>query len=441
MHLLNRYLNKLNFSHSNNIRKMLFIGFIQAITYEIYFQTSISDFRLTASVPILAVFYYFNRTLNPIATAFFIAFFDCLTRGGVAVLHHDTFLTGVLNGFPLIGFDLTYGLMYYAFFKFRTSEHLLKWFLGLWACDVVSNIVELMLRLQSTTASLDRLSHELLTSGMFRTAIAILAIILIKYYRVLLHRDRDLEKYRSLLGVISDLKGEIYYMQLNMEHIESVMTEAFELYENAHDSNVKRKALKISKDVHEIKKNYIRVISGVEKIGIDSDKAFQLNMSEITSLLKETLTREILQDHLNWPIKIRFDVEDDLPVKDHYLMMSVLRNLLSNSYESILQHHDIKPRANASISLQAFLEKDQYLIYVTDTGVGIKPEDLPLIFMPGYSTKFRVDGTINRGVGLTLVKELVETYFDGTIEVKSQYGHYTTFILKIPESALEGGTS
>ena len=51
----------------------------------------------------------------------------------------------------------------------------------------------------------------------------------------------------------------------------------------------------------------------------------------------------------------------------------------------------------------------------------------------GFSTKFDPEtGNIFRGVGLSGVKEIVETQMNGTIRVESSAGSGTTFTLDLP---------
>jgi signal transduction histidine kinase len=75
-------------------------------------------------------------------------------------------------------------------------------------------------------------------------------------------------------------------------------------------------------------------------------------------------------------------------------------------------------------------------IKVSDTGVGIAPEELPKIFDKFYRVKHpktrQVTGT---GLGLSIVKGIVETY-GGSIQVESVPGQGTTFTVTLP--ALQG---
>jgi signal transduction histidine kinase len=65
---------------------------------------------------------------------------------------------------------------------------------------------------------------------------------------------------------------------------------------------------------------------------------------------------------------------------------------------------------------------------VTDTGHGIKPEQLPRIFDPFFTTKAQRTDT---GIGLSIVHKIVEDH-GGNIRVESQVGQGTTFWLTFP---------
>ena len=69
---------------------------------------------------------------------------------------------------------------------------------------------------------------------------------------------------------------------------------------------------------------------------------------------------------------------------------------------------------------------DNVRITVTDNGSGIKEADRPFIFERFY----RVSGN-GLGLGLTIVKELVEAH-GGKVTVSSEYGKGSQFIVMIP---------
>jgi len=96
-----------------------------------------------------------------------------------------------------------------------------------------------------------------------------------------------------------------------------------------------------------------------------------------------------------------------------------------------------KPNDSKVMSTENASGKIWLRFEVSDTGIGIKEEDIETIF-----DKFtRVDAkltstTEGTGLGLPITKGLVEL-LGGTIEVKSEYGKGTTFIVEIPQAVVD----
>ena len=75
---------------------------------------------------------------------------------------------------------------------------------------------------------------------------------------------------------------------------------------------------------------------------------------------------------------------------------------------------------------------------IKDTGTGIAPEHMGLIFQPFYSTKPEVKGT---GLGLSVCRGIVENH-RGEIRVESEPGKGSTFTVLLPvgeESEIQSG--
>jgi two-component system NtrC family sensor kinase len=79
-------------------------------------------------------------------------------------------------------------------------------------------------------------------------------------------------------------------------------------------------------------------------------------------------------------------------------------------------------------------EIDYIVISLSDTGEGISPQDIALLFEPFYTTKERGAGS---GLGL-FVSYLIIDQHGGTIDVESEPGAGTTFIIKLPAAATGG---
>ena len=103
--------------------------------------------------------------------------------------------------------------------------------------------------------------------------------------------------------------------------------------------------------------------------------------------------------------------------------IQVISNLVINSI------HAYESNSSGKIELKACKEEDGIQIVVTDYGCGIAGENLGKIFDYMFTTKGSGEGT---GLGLHIVKGMVEDHFGGEIDVTSQVGVGTTFTLKFP---------
>jgi signal transduction histidine kinase len=67
-------------------------------------------------------------------------------------------------------------------------------------------------------------------------------------------------------------------------------------------------------------------------------------------------------------------------------------------------------------------------IMIQDDGPGIRPEHLPKLFDPFFSTKARGEGT---GLGLTISREIVHEH-GGRMRAESTYGKGARFYIELP---------
>jgi two-component system, OmpR family, sensor kinase len=82
-------------------------------------------------------------------------------------------------------------------------------------------------------------------------------------------------------------------------------------------------------------------------------------------------------------------------------------------------------------------ESGQVVLQVSDTGVGIRPEVLPRIFERFFrADTSRARATGGFGLGLAIVQAIV-TAHRGTVEVASQPGEGTTFVVRLPAAIVE----
>ena len=152
---------------------------------------------------------------------------------------------------------------------------------------------------------------------------------------------------------------------------------------------------------------------------MDEPKKDLLNMNDIVD---DTVL--FMEHHLTRFKNVAISVEkkSDLPKVhvDRIHVQQTMVNLLMNAAQAMPEGGRIQIRTGMN---------DQYVfIAITDTGIGIKDEDLDRIFEPFFTTKEKEQGT---GLGLSLCKRLIEANA-GKIEVESKVGEGTTFTIMIP---------
>ncbi|WP_068467192.1 two-component system sensor histidine kinase NtrB [Candidatus Protochlamydia phocaeensis] len=137
--------------------------------------------------------------------------------------------------------------------------------------------------------------------------------------------------------------------------------------------------------------------------------------------------RPLLQADQAWNERLFFEFNKKVPHLvlpiDPDLFKSALLNLFVNAIQAMPE--------GGKLSVTVDQEKDYGLILIQDTGIGIPKDDLPKIFSPFFTTK--EGGT---GLGLAEVHKVIQAH-QGWIEVQSEIGKGTTFMIKLPLKAVE----
>ena len=109
---------------------------------------------------------------------------------------------------------------------------------------------------------------------------------------------------------------------------------------------------------------------------------------------------------------------------DRDLMLQVAINLLSNAIKYT--------PAGGRVTLRSRLEDQHVIFQVSDTGVGLTEEECARIFDRFYRVKRNENLAEGTGLGLALVKSIVEELHGGHISVESILGKGTTFTVRLP---------
>jgi len=85
-----------------------------------------------------------------------------------------------------------------------------------------------------------------------------------------------------------------------------------------------------------------------------------------------------------------------------------------------------------SIRVSSAIEGGMAVVRVADNGLGIPKEDLPKLFEKFHRVDANKKAAKGTGLGLALVKEIIETLHHGQVTVESEVGKGTTFELRLP---------
>ncbi|MGN0679222.1 MAG: PocR ligand-binding domain-containing protein, partial [Oscillospiraceae bacterium] len=141
-------------------------------------------------------------------------------------------------------------------------------------------------------------------------------------------------------------------------------------------------------------------------------------------------------------IEFTMDIPINIPKKlmgDNYRIHQIMINLLNNAVKFTQQgevHLGIECEVDDNNPESIVMKVD-----ISDTGIGIKKEDLGKLF----NSFQQVDSKRNRniegtGLGLAISKQLL-SMMDGTISVQSEYGKGTTFTFTIPQKIVDSAWS
>lgn len=145
------------------------------------------------------------------------------------------------------------------------------------------------------------------------------------------------------------------------------------------------------------------------------------------SLLLDKMQVKYRQQSIDLGLTMTFDYcKDKLWDYDMDRMEQVLTNLIDNASRYT------KPGDSITITCDSDNDKD--VLYISDTGTGIAPEHLEQVFERFYKVDAaRTRGKQGTGLGLFICKMIIEEH-GGSIEVESEWGNGTTFIIKLPKA-------
>ena len=289
------------------------------------------------------------------------------------------------------------------------------------------------------------------------------------YFEIIPHTGWVTVKQQALVFLvavsIAVLATAICYLMLHRKQREKLYTEEIRksaekarkaneaktrfLFNMSHDIRTPMNAIVgfsglLEKSIHDEKKSLdyikkIRVSSDIlltiinqvlEMARIESGKitlsSESVNIREMVDAMNTVFESSLTKKSLEYQCSL--NVVHDQILCDKTKMEEIILNVVSNSIKYT------NPHGKITVSIDELDSEDEknanYKVVVEDNGIGMSQDYLPHIFeefsREHTSTETRVAGT---GLGLPIVKSLVDR-MDGTIEVESEEGKGTRFIMK-----------
>jgi len=167
----------------------------------------------------------------------------------------------------------------------------------------------------------------------------------------------------------------------------------------------------------------INDVLDMSKIESGSLKLFLEDNVEVEPIIGESLATasSLLGDK---PVELILKIEEAIPpiTLDKHRCKQILLNLLSNA---------CKFTEEGEIKLEVSTINDNLVVSVSDTGVGIAPQDLELVFEQFKQTETGLRQGGGTGLGMPITKTLVEAH-GGRIWVESELHVGTTFTFTLP---------
>jgi signal transduction histidine kinase len=221
---------------------------------------------------------------------------------------------------------------------------------------------------------------------------------------------QEVLRKRLTADVAHELRTPLSCVQSHLEAmIDGIWEPSKERLESCHEETVR-----LSKMVSDLGK-----LAQYDGENVTLKKEY-FSLSELLSRLLKNFEKEFQKKQIN----LVTNIQDQNIEADEDKLTQVLVNLFSNALKYTPD--------GGTIEINTTGTKEYIEVSVKDTGIGIAEKDLPYIFERFY----RVDQSRNRmtggsGIGLAIAKSLVEAH-NGTIEVKSEEGVGSEFIVRIP---------
>ncbi len=242
---------------------------------------------------------------------------------------------------------------------------------------------------------------------------------------------------------INFVKSNINPLKLDFADIITLLDKYDSLHDMPDENAIKQKLSDLKKlqkslDIPFVKEEIKNLINGIED-GAERTAEIVRGLRTFTRIDESALKKVNIHDGINSTLVILknsmpFHVEivrnfnangsiECFPGK----LNQVFMNIFNNAFQSMIEISESDEKDFLFIQTDD-IENDRIKISMRDTGIGMSEEVQKKVFEPFFTTKDVGEGT---GLGLAIVHKIIHKH-SGTIEVKSQVGYGTEFIIILP---------
>jgi len=267
------------------------------------------------------------------------------------------------------------------------------------------------------------------------------------------------EKMASLgqltAGIAHEINNPINFVVSNVQPLKRDVDDIYQLvtkYEEITDvEDFEKKMININNFRKEIDYDYLKeeianLLKGIEDGAIrtaDIVKGLRvfsrldendLKRSNIIEGINSTLT--LLNPEISGSMEL-IKQYSDIPAIECFpgKLNQVFMNILNNAIFAIKEYKDRKEKGKLIIS--TYSDETFVFISIKDNGIGMTDEVKAKIFEPFFTTKDVGKGT---GLGMSITFSIIQEH-NGIIELNTEYGRGTEFILKLPINYSKAGAA
>jgi signal transduction histidine kinase len=155
----------------------------------------------------------------------------------------------------------------------------------------------------------------------------------------------------------------------------------------------------------------------------------EMTLTDVSKAIENTVM--VCRNEWKYVADLKTLFDPDLPQIPCLLgeLNQVLLNMIVNAAHAIEGVLGSTPESKGRITISTHQGDECAEIRIADTGAGIAPENIERVFKPFFTTKPQGKGT---GQGLAIAQNVIVEKHGGKIEVKSEVGVGTTFIIQLP---------